>query len=74
MEKERPNLDIKFQYALTLIKTRSLEKNRMGITFLQGGENNLLGFLFHETLVWASPAVRETDSRSKILSGPNSAQ
>ncbi|CAM9561870.1 unnamed protein product [Ascophyllum nodosum] len=37
MEKERPNLDIKFQYALTLIKTRSLEKNRMGITFLQAG-------------------------------------
>lgn len=35
--KDEPNLDIKFQYALTLIKTRSHDKNREGMSLLEGG-------------------------------------
>lgn len=35
--KDEPNLDVKFQYALTLIKTRSHDKNRQGMSLLEGG-------------------------------------
>lgn len=34
--KDEPNLDVKFQYALTLIKTRSHDKNREGMSLLEG--------------------------------------
>ncbi|CAM9910011.1 unnamed protein product [Ectocarpus sp. 6 AP-2014] len=34
--KDEPNLDIKFQYALTLIKTRSHDRNREGMSLLEG--------------------------------------
>ena len=36
MAKDEPNLDVKYQYALTLIKTRSDDKNREGLSLLQG--------------------------------------
>eukprot|EP00904_Undaria_pinnatifida_P001974 jgi/Undpi1/11778/HiC_scaffold_4.g01477.m1 len=36
MTKDEPNLDVKYQYALTLIKTRSSDKNREGLSLLQG--------------------------------------
>ncbi|CAM9288657.1 unnamed protein product, partial [Hapterophycus canaliculatus] len=35
--KDQPNLDVKFQYALTLIKTRSHDKNREGMSLLEAG-------------------------------------
>ncbi|CAM9608877.1 unnamed protein product [Scytosiphon promiscuus] len=35
--KDVPNLDVKFQYALTLIKTRSHDKNRAGMSLLEAG-------------------------------------
>ena len=34
--KDEPNLDVKFQYALTLIKTRSHDRNREGMSLLEG--------------------------------------
>lgn len=36
LQKDEPNLDVKFQYALTLIKTGSTDKNREGLSLLQG--------------------------------------
>lgn len=36
MTKDEPNLDVKYQYALTLIKTRSHDKNLEGLSLLQG--------------------------------------
>ena len=40
--KDEPNLDVKFQYALTLIKTRSHDKNREGMSLLEG-RSSLVG-------------------------------
>lgn len=42
LKKDKPNLDLKFQYALTLIKTRDTEKNREGMSLLQGTSRALL--------------------------------
>lgn len=36
LAKDEPNLDIKFQYALLLIKSRSQDLNREGMALLQG--------------------------------------
>lgn len=36
MNKDEPNLDTKFQYALLLIKSRSHDQNHEGMTLLRG--------------------------------------
>lgn len=36
MKQAEPNVDVKFQFALTLIKTRSQHNNREGLSLLQG--------------------------------------
>lgn len=39
MRKDEPNLDVKFQYALMLIKSRNHTHNHEGLTLLQGARS-----------------------------------